>query len=713
MLLSGLIAAILGYFMSQLPAIKKFPALSAFIIKITIGVVVLAGVCCLSNTSASTSNQLPALFWVVGGLAALFLPWHTSPLILMVWRGNSNQPIQTTPVLRIPDDWRRELLAAMKVYVTARLEHTQTLTINNHLSSWEWVKPQMRLKIFGKSNKQLEEDKPIVEIFTQPDIAARLLILGEPGSGKTTMLLKLALNLIERAQRDINLPIPVLFELANAQDDKQNIADWLIADLKFRYNVPEYISCQWLDTDKLLPLLDGLDELKLARQKKCLDKINDFLQNNSSLLPIVICCRQEQYIKGKKILEKLRGAVYLQPLTQTQIKNYLQRLECFSLWQTIKSDNDGWGKLAKIPFFLRLLTLAYPERLVTKTERGNSPAERLAYLEKCRQELFDAYIQRRLGEHHDRQGYKIQDTKRWLIWLAKTIEEQNLPEFYIENMQPFCLQTTPQKWLYFMLWTHLASLTSGLILGLTGYLAYLSNNNLTFLSVMFVPGLVSFGWLIYFYIPAIFSLFTGFISSFFGDNNTLSSSDIYPKFIQQNEPIKWQTININNGIKRIIFFYSQQYNRHHNWLYKALSILVIPSTFLVLSSIQTHEIITKNQPNQGIKASGKNALIITLIGSLPWILIYTLFPITMGNNAAVNMMLIFVELIGLLFASIYGGQACIQHLALRITLWCNDEIPWNYARFLKYANERKLIQQIGGRYQFIHHLLQQHVANMP
>ncbi len=34
--------------------------------------------------------------------------------------------------------------------------------------------------------------------------------------------------------------------------------------------------------NKLLPLLDGLDELGLPRQQRCIDKINDFLQNNSS-----------------------------------------------------------------------------------------------------------------------------------------------------------------------------------------------------------------------------------------------------------------------------------------------------------------------------------------------------------------------------------------------------------------------------------------------
>ncbi|MDZ8259566.1 hypothetical protein [Nostoc sp. ChiQUE01b] len=59
-----------------------------------------------------------------------------------------------------------------------------------------------------------------------------------------------------------------------------------------------------------------------------------------------------------------------------------------------------------------------------------------------------------------------------------------------------------------------------------------------------------------------------------------------------------------------------------------------------------------------------------------------------------------------------GGFACIQHVSLRLVLWCSGYIPWNYALFLNRAAQRRLIQQIGGRYRFIHRLLLDHFANM-
>jgi len=37
----------------------------------------------------------------------------------------------------------------------------------------------------------------------------------------------------------------------------------------------------------------------------------------------------------------------------------------------------------------------------------------------------------------------------------------------------------------------------------------------------------------------------------------------------------------------------------------------------------------------------------------------------------------------------------------------------HYARFLNYCTELTLLQRVGGRYRFIHKLLQDHLAHMP
>ena len=58
------------------------------------------------------------------------------------------------------------------------------------------------------------------------------------------------------------------------------------------------------------------------------------------------------------------------------------------------------------------------------------------------------------------------------------------------------------------------------------------------------------------------------------------------------------------------------------------------------------------------------------------------------------------------------GWPCIQHLMLKILLYKSKCISWNYARFLNHCTDRLLLQRVGGRYRFIHKLVQEHFAAM-
>jgi predicted NACHT family NTPase len=55
-----------------------------------------------------------------------------------------------------------------------------------------------------------------------------LLILGAPGGGKTTLLLQLAKKLLDRAKRDKDQPIPVVFHLSSWVIRRLPVGQWLV-----------------------------------------------------------------------------------------------------------------------------------------------------------------------------------------------------------------------------------------------------------------------------------------------------------------------------------------------------------------------------------------------------------------------------------------------------------------------------------------------------
>ncbi|MBK7895972.1 MAG: hypothetical protein IPJ90_14070 [Anaerolineaceae bacterium] len=79
-----------------------------------------------------------------------------------------------------------------------------------------------------------------------------LLIMGEPGAGKTTILLQLVTDLLFRAEMNGRHPIPVVFSLASWAGNMP-LGDWMVNELANRYEVPRRLGQEWLKNGELLP----------------------------------------------------------------------------------------------------------------------------------------------------------------------------------------------------------------------------------------------------------------------------------------------------------------------------------------------------------------------------------------------------------------------------------------------------------------------------
>jgi hypothetical protein len=105
----------------------------------------------------------------------------------------------------------------------------------------------------------------------------RLLILGEPGSGKTVLMMRVVLDLLERRKAGEPLPVPVLLPAASWNPSaQQGLFDWVADQLAITYPAvtasadragAARIFRALLDERLIMPFLDGLDEVQAPARK--------------------------------------------------------------------------------------------------------------------------------------------------------------------------------------------------------------------------------------------------------------------------------------------------------------------------------------------------------------------------------------------------------------------------------------------------------------
>jgi predicted NACHT family NTPase len=358
------------------------------------------------------------------------------------------------------------LLKAIKTQVETRLEsslHNRVYIIPSQDKNPNQVEHpwSIDVKAGSKPKVRLPQNTHIITVFDQEGVDGRLLILGQPGAGKTTMLLELAKKLVEQAENDLNEPIPILLSLSSWQNDQQSITDWIVAELnsgKYYYKVRKDITKQWLEHGEIIPLFDGLDELAAPRQEQCVKKLNEFLQPGNWIYPLVVCSRIEEYqVYSTKLA--LNTSLELQPFSDEQIQEYLRHTGNEQLGNSIKDDRE-LRQLAQTPFLLNVIVLTYQKLSLDMWQEFESSAQRLNY-------LFAAYVEVMLGRKYEGKRPSDETTKHWLSWLAGKLIEQNQTEFFIEKMQPSWLEDRRHEQIYRLSVRLSVGLSVGLFFGLS------------------------------------------------------------------------------------------------------------------------------------------------------------------------------------------------------------------------------------------------------
>jgi len=220
------------------------------------------------------------------------------------------------------------------------------------------------------------------------DEGGSLLVLGEPGSGKTTSLLELAQGLLARAEADPRRPVPVVFNLSSWVEPHTELDTWLADELSGRYQIPRKIGRVWLAESRVVPLLDGLDELAPPRRAACVEAVNRFSQG-AGLVGAVVCCRLAEYI-DLPVRLSLNAAVRLLPLADEQVQGYLSGLgERLAGLRTLLQRDSALRLEARSPLMLSLMVRAYQDLPAAQLLQ-----ESAATAAARRKQLMSAYVDR-------------------------------------------------------------------------------------------------------------------------------------------------------------------------------------------------------------------------------------------------------------------------------------------------------------------------------
>lgn len=554
-------------------------------------------------------------------------------------------------------------------------------------------------------------------IYEEMGQGRTLLILGDPGAGKTIALLQLAQRLIERSEQNLSLPMPIVFNLSSWAKDRKSIVDWLLDELREKYQVPKSLSEPWINNQQLILLLDGLDEVKEDYRNDCVRALNNFI----GLFPqteVAVCSRARDY---EALTERLQisSALCLQPLSSKQVYQFLDHVGgSLAGLKTLLKSNVELEQFAQTPLILNIMSSAYQGWSVEKL------INELHSKEERNQHLFNTYIERRL-ERGTTSEYNKNDVLCWLNWLASRMVQEKQTVFLIEKMQPTWLQNRSEERAYrirnFISAVLIFGLSSGLIFGLSRGL--------------------------------IFGLSSGLSSGLFAGLIAALSKEILPL-----EKLSWSWQRAKSRLIRE-FFISFTYGligglilglsyglsfRLSYGLSDGLSDGLICGLICGLvsglsSGLGGTEVGQQTVPNQGIRSSWRNCLLIGLgigliFGLSCLICVFILYGLIDSNRLSFRLSsglitgLIFGQndrlssgltsgLIagltsGLIAGLEYGGgAACIQHLNLRHTLHKKGRIPWDYAKFLDFASDRLLMRKIGGGYVFFHRMLLEHIAS--
>lgn len=563
----------------------------------------------------------------------------------------------------------------------------------------------------------------VTDVFNK--IGNVVLVLGESGSGKTTVLLDLANEALTRANDNQSEPIPVIFKLSSWTDKYDTLEDWCIEELCKKYYIPRHLAETWMVDDALFLILDGLDEVGSMHRSDCLNAINIYRMNHG-LVPIAVSCQTTDYLDlSSKLLAN--GALEIQSLSMEEIDAYLEEARIEQNIKDLLRLDPALLDGISSPLMLSICIVAYKEVDYDILKQLNNVEKRRGY-------LFDIFIEEMTNQIKT-STRKKQKFHKWLKWIAKQMEENHESLFSLEEINRLKEVESKKR-----------------------------GEKLSF-AILFLFGMIS-GVTIGFYLFRANGLALGFLIGFFWTAWIQHTQTMRVERLSWSSNLQWESLlrglaqSTWRTTKSLIWPTSMVLlmNDLFVWLrlfllegvhptgieVVALIVLIVivgPLVGLFLGIIfgpingiihilrqnMSGDLVNrKTRPNQGVWLSGLSFVKVWFMYWFASFLMASLIrgiffvagdPVSFTWGDAIKrdwfiVALVLLPLISIGLGLINGGKYFLEHWAVRTSLFFSGKIPFRLEAFLDQMRHVNFLRRVGGGYVFVHPLLQTHFSNL-
>lgn len=271
--------------------------------------------------------------------------------------------------------------------------------------------------------------------------AHQLVVLGEPGAGKSVLAMHFALA--ELAQRKPRGPVVILLSLADWDPRREHLHLWLArrisADYPILNDAQAYgrnAATRLVEEGLILPVLDGLDEMPAASIPEAIVGVNAAIGDRG----VIVTCRSREYqsaVRQSRTTLSRAAVIEIEPVGATDAIDFLTGAEPAdaSLWKPVADElrsnpNGTFAKALSTPLMIATARSVCGPGGADRAELLNlarSTSVAGVNYELLRRLVPAAYAKEppRLRSTRSRLQLRPGRAEKWLVYLANHLKRLN------------------------------------------------------------------------------------------------------------------------------------------------------------------------------------------------------------------------------------------------------------------------------------------------